>query len=189
MGRINVTSWIFEGLSEPQQYLLNKPLELGFIRKLRKCKMAKNSWIFEKIEDMGGSRAQCFVHGKECTVPSCNMLFVSTSCKDLSKLSNKRYLKPVLSLETSSGGSADTFRLFVLIPWCTWSWYHILWEQWHSCWWARCSRQVHPVQHRYLSKRNGIQGLRRPMFHLQQQVVLSATKQAQVPFMFFLGGG
>ena len=29
MGRINVTSWIFEGLSEPQQYLLKKVLELG----------------------------------------------------------------------------------------------------------------------------------------------------------------
>ena len=27
MGRINVTSWIFEGLSEPQQYDLNEMLE------------------------------------------------------------------------------------------------------------------------------------------------------------------
>ena len=70
--------------------------------------------IFCDIKDMGKRRALCHVHKKECEVPDVNVLLVSTSCKDLSNLStNSRGSGsdvPVLALEHSLGGSADTFR-------------------------------------------------------------------------------
>ncbi len=66
--------------------------------------------IFCDIRCMGGTVAECSVHKRKCLVPDCDILIVSTSCKDLSKLSNTKFAEPVLSLQKSPGGSADTFR-------------------------------------------------------------------------------
>ena len=68
--------------------------------------------IFCDIRDMGKRMAQCHTHEKECQVPDVNVLLVSTSCKDLSNLSasGRSSDGPVLALEHSPGGSADTFR-------------------------------------------------------------------------------
>jgi site-specific DNA-cytosine methylase len=66
--------------------------------------------IFCDIRCMGGTVAECSVHNRKCIVPDCDILIVSTSCKDLSKLSNAKFAEPVLSLQKSPGGSADTFR-------------------------------------------------------------------------------
>ena len=69
--------------------------------------------IFRDIKDMDGSKAFCETHQKECLVPDVDLLFVSTSCKDLSKLSNHKQTPknlPVLAMQTSPGGSSDTFR-------------------------------------------------------------------------------
>ena len=80
--------------------------------------------IFCDILDMGNSTAKCWVHQKDCKVPDVNILLVSTSCKDLSRLSNgskakkgmekhsahAKYRIPVLAQDHSPGGSADTYR-------------------------------------------------------------------------------
>ena len=66
--------------------------------------------IFCDIKDMGEAMSYCHVHGKPCTVPHCDILIVSTSCKDLSNLSNHKNTEPVLGKPTSPGGSADTFN-------------------------------------------------------------------------------
>ena len=70
--------------------------------------------IFKDIKEMGQASAACWTHGKPCPVPDCEFLFVSTSCKDLSTLSHAKFSQPVLSLQTSPGGTADTFRLGLL---------------------------------------------------------------------------
>ena len=70
--------------------------------------------IFCDIKDMGNPCARCEVHDGLCPVSDVMILVVSTSCKDLSPLSNNKFSAPVLSLETSPGGSADTFRLGLL---------------------------------------------------------------------------
>ena len=68
--------------------------------------------IFCDIRTMGRTSAPCHVHGRLCIVPGCDVLVVSTSCKDLSKLSSCRSSgsEPVFSRAESPGGSADTFR-------------------------------------------------------------------------------
>ena len=66
--------------------------------------------IFCDIKNMGEAMSYCHVHGKPCTVPHCDILIVSTSCKDLSNLSNHKNTEPVLGKPTSPGGSADTFN-------------------------------------------------------------------------------
>ena len=70
--------------------------------------------IFGNICHMGEAKAWCHVHNRYCDVPDCNFVLVSTSCKDLSPLSNTKCPVPVLSLGHSPGGSADTFRLGLL---------------------------------------------------------------------------
>ena len=76
--------------------------------------------IFCNIKDLDGTHAWCHVHEKKCRVPSVVIVTVSTSCKDLSNLSRcnpslskanqSKQNVPVLSKETSQGGSADTWR-------------------------------------------------------------------------------
>ena len=75
--------------------------------------------IFVDIKDMGKTRAACTVHNKPegCLIPHAEIGFVSTSCKDLSSLSLRKSslsrAGSVLAMETSPGGSADTFRGFL----------------------------------------------------------------------------
>ena len=72
--------------------------------------------IFCDIRHMGRRTATCHAHGgRECIVPGARVISVSTSCKDLSNLSHAVFPVPVLSLETSPGGSADTFRGGLLV--------------------------------------------------------------------------
>ena len=74
---------------------------------------AESQWIciFKDIGQMQRPEAECVVHGRHCPVPDVDVLVVSTSCKDLSKLANlPRKFSTVLGQETSRGGSADTFR-------------------------------------------------------------------------------
>ena len=66
--------------------------------------------IFGDITELGNAEAWCHTHNKKCLVPDVNIAIVSTSCKDLSTLSQSSFAVPVLSLEHSPGGSADTFR-------------------------------------------------------------------------------
>ena len=66
--------------------------------------------IFEDICDLGSEMAQCHTHGRLCRVPGCDVLVVGTSCTDLSKMSNTKFKQPVLSLQTSPGGTATAFR-------------------------------------------------------------------------------
>jgi len=66
--------------------------------------------IFGDIRHMGQASAHCYAHDRHCPTPSVDILVVSTSCKDLSALSNAKFPVPVLSLITSQGGSADTWR-------------------------------------------------------------------------------
>ena len=67
--------------------------------------------IFCDIRDMGGVTARCHAHNNQkCRIPDSDFLIVSTSCKDLSPLNNHGQTRPVLSLHTSPGGSADTWR-------------------------------------------------------------------------------
>ena len=67
--------------------------------------------IFCNALDMGKDKATCYTHGCDCPVPDVDVLILSTSCKDLSCLSkHKSSCVAVLGLQTSPGGSADTFR-------------------------------------------------------------------------------
>ena len=66
--------------------------------------------IFEDICHLGSEMAQCHTHGRLCRVPGCDVLAVGASCKDLSKMINTKFKQPVLSLQTSPGGTATTFR-------------------------------------------------------------------------------
>ena len=68
--------------------------------------------IFCDIQDMCKVRAPCSTRQASCLVTHCNVLVVSTSCKDLSPLCHARSKRsePVLSRHSSQGGSADTFR-------------------------------------------------------------------------------
>ena len=64
---------------------------------------------------MGQRTAFCETHDKECEIPCVDILLVSTSCKDLSLLSSaaRNFTEPVLDMDTSPGGSADTFGGFL----------------------------------------------------------------------------
>lgn len=66
--------------------------------------------IFEDMCGLGSEVAQCRTHGRLCRVPGCDVLVVGTSCKDLSKMSNKHINQLVLSLHASPGGIATAFR-------------------------------------------------------------------------------
>jgi hypothetical protein len=72
--------------------------------------------IFCDIQHMGEATAKCWVHKTDCRVPDVNILVVSTSCKDLSRMSrqgkkgHEENKEPVLAADTSPGGSADTYR-------------------------------------------------------------------------------
>ena len=72
--------------------------------------------IFCDIQHMGKATAKCWVHKTDCRVPDVNILVVSTSCKDLSRMSrhgkrgHEENKEPVLAADTSPGGSADTYR-------------------------------------------------------------------------------
>ena len=64
---------------------------------------------------MGQRAAFCETHGHNCEVPGTGFVFVSTSCRDLSLLSSaaRKFNETVLEMETSPGGSADTFAGFM----------------------------------------------------------------------------
>ena len=67
--------------------------------------------IFEDICHLASEVAPCSAHrGRLCKVPGCDVLVVGTSCKDLSKMSNSKFKQPVLSMQASPGGTANTFR-------------------------------------------------------------------------------
>lgn len=71
--------------------------------------------IFIDILHMHQRTAFCETHDKECEVPGADIILVSTSCRDLSLLSSaaRNFTEPVLGMETSPGGSADTFGGFL----------------------------------------------------------------------------
>ena len=70
--------------------------------------------IFKDIGDMSHAQAFCEVHNKECPVKSVDLLFIGTSCKDLSRANGHvDRTRPVLAEAVSRGGSAQTFRGFV----------------------------------------------------------------------------
>ena len=70
--------------------------------------------IFKDIGDMSHGQAFCEVHNKECPVKSVDLLFIGTSCKDLSRANGHvDRTRPVLAEAVSRGGSAQTFRGFV----------------------------------------------------------------------------
>ena len=66
--------------------------------------------IFTDISSLGSDAARCHTHGRLCRVPGCDVLVVGTSCKDLSKMTSNKFKHPVLSMQTSPGGTATTFR-------------------------------------------------------------------------------
>ena len=81
----------------------------------RRAKGVREICIFIDILHMGGHTAFCETHGGQCEVPGVDILLVSTSWRDLSMLSSaaRHFPEPVLGLETSPGGSADTFAGFL----------------------------------------------------------------------------
>ena len=81
----------------------------------RKAKGQKAMCIYTDILHMGQRTAFCETHDKECEIPGVDILLVSTSCKDLSLLSSaaRNFTEPVLDMDTSPGGSADTFGGFL----------------------------------------------------------------------------
>ena len=76
----------------------------------RRAEGRRCTCMFGNICHMGQAKAWCHVHNRNRDVPDGNFLLVSTSCKDLSPLSNAARSVPVLFLGHSPGGSADTFR-------------------------------------------------------------------------------
>jgi site-specific DNA-cytosine methylase len=68
--------------------------------------------LFSRAEEMGQELAYCVKHGKKCRVPSANLVIAGTSCKDISRASSvyKGSDNLVMELETSVGGSAQTFK-------------------------------------------------------------------------------
>ena len=86
------------------------------INSQRRAESRRLLCIFRDIKDMDGSKAYCETHQRKCTVPDVDLLLVSTSCKDLSKLARRNQTqcdRPVLAMQTSPGGSSDTFRGFL----------------------------------------------------------------------------
>lgn len=53
--------------------------------------------IFENIEQMRDSTAQCATHGCACPVPHVDLLIVGTSCKDMSRATPGYAAQPVLA--------------------------------------------------------------------------------------------
>ena len=70
--------------------------------------------IFMDACDLHKPRAQCWTHGRECSVCTVDILVVGTSCKDMSKANAGRSsMGTVFMLTHSAGGSAQTFRAFL----------------------------------------------------------------------------
>ncbi|CAE6953498.1 SSRP1 [Symbiodinium sp. CCMP2592] len=66
--------------------------------------------IFRNILDMGSAEAECAVHKKKCPIPTVDILVVGTSCKDMSRANTTAPKSAVLRMDTSKGGSAQTFQ-------------------------------------------------------------------------------
>ena len=66
--------------------------------------------IFRNILDMGSAEAECAVHKKKCPIPTVDILVVGTSCKDMSRANSTAPKSAVLRMDTSKGGSAQTFQ-------------------------------------------------------------------------------
>ena len=66
--------------------------------------------IFTDISSLGSDTAHCHPHARLCRVPGCDVLVVGTSRKHLSKMTSNKFKHPVLSMQTSPGGTATTFR-------------------------------------------------------------------------------
>jgi len=81
----------------------------------RRAKGHKLICIFIDILHVGQRTAFGETHGQNCEVPGTDFVFASTSCRDLSLLSSaaRKFIEPVLEMETSPGGSADTFAGFM----------------------------------------------------------------------------
>eukprot|EP00435_Cladocopium_sp_Y103_P058738 s662_g20.t1 len=70
--------------------------------------------IFTDIANMKGEEATCERHKGKCPVKTVDILFIGTSCKDLSRQNcHVDRSKPVLADAMSRGGSAQTFNGFV----------------------------------------------------------------------------
>ena len=74
--------------------------------------------IFNNILDLGGpsGTAECWQHAGLCRAPSVDVLVLGTSCKDMSRANPSSAVRreTVLQQQTSKGGSAQTFRGFLL---------------------------------------------------------------------------
>jgi len=67
--------------------------------------------LFERAEDMGKLVANCVRHDKMCPVPRVDLLIFGIPCKNVSRASSAyRANQLVMSLQSSVGGSAQTFR-------------------------------------------------------------------------------
>ena len=69
--------------------------------------------IFRNIADLGNEVADCVTHNKPCAVPAVDLLIIGTSCKDMSRANNSAPKGPVLKMDASKGGSAQTFKGFM----------------------------------------------------------------------------
>ena len=72
--------------------------------------------LFEDIQELKNGKCRCHAHeqrkgNKEmCEVGAIDLLFCSTSCKDLSRFNSTKQANTVLAADTSPGGSAETFN-------------------------------------------------------------------------------
>lgn len=69
--------------------------------------------LFNDIQTLGETHAECITHGQKCKVPRCDIFVIGSSCKDLSKANPKKETQKLVFHEaTSLGGSAQTYQGF-----------------------------------------------------------------------------
>ena len=66
--------------------------------------------MFGDVLHLGAIEAYCYVCDKECVIPSNDIFFCCTSCKDFSKQNTKRAQGLVTQQTSTPGGSAQTLR-------------------------------------------------------------------------------
>lgn len=85
------------------------PCKQTWIRSLFRELAVEEGCLFSRAEQMGGTKAYCVRHAKECVIPCVDLLVTGTSCKDFSKASRAHQKPGVLNSKASLGGSAQTF--------------------------------------------------------------------------------
>lgn len=76
----------------------------------------RSTCIFEDIAHLSQTSAACVVHNRRCPVPDVDIFVCGTSCKDISSLSSGGRTPSgqlVFEMQSSPGGSAQTFRGFL----------------------------------------------------------------------------